>query len=708
MKRITAPTQKIKQRGRKRKYATDAERRQAYILRHQIDENARKRESAHRNSTNDISRLLEWKIQHPEHKYDRSKTRENAKISRKAISRQKRMNTPFIAFDGEGVTTNVIQGYLKSDSEDSNGMPVYRQLYVLLTASDGGYIENWKTGLTTVECLDFLLSYSGQNYLIGFGIGYDVTKILHELTAIEIAKLWKKKWVIWQDYNIEYIANKIFRVTKDGRSVTLYDTHAFFGKSFVNALTDWKIEIPVEIIKGKADRQNFSTKDRNAIKKYNLMECKLLVELMNKLRFAMNVIDAVPYQWYGVGALSQLIMTQNDVKRHIDTPIKMKPHFLEAYYGGRNQVLKIGEFDTDIFLHDINSAYPDAMTELPSSIGAWSETAAKFYDYSYALYKLEWNLPLDVIITPFPVRSKGNIYYPLKGTGTYWQPEVAAAMKYYRQYITIKKVWFFEPIEPDVRPFGFYRDYYKQRQEFLKQGNDAQLVLKLALNAGYGKLAQSIGGHISIDSVSGQAVYNLPPFQNYFWAGMITSKCRAKVFELAMSCSDSVISFATDGVAATKQLIEHSVTKDLGCWEVKPVKNYFIAQTGVYTYRDADVEKFKTRGFGYKSIDYSELRKQWQTTGIYTSFSYNENRFIGIGNGLQRNQPELIGCWIDCRRSLDFFPKSMRVSDEADNHIVQLRPPFDMGESEPYKMKSTWLESAQDRDAQDDLDQIKQ
>jgi len=704
---------KVETRGRKRKYANAAERRKAYILRHGINENKRKAESRRRNNGNNIDRLIEWKEKHPDHKPD---YKHKWQIEKRK-SRKKRMSIPFIAFDGEGITTNQIQCYLRSKDDANDGLPAYRQNYVILTASDGRYIENWKTGLSTKDCLDFLLSYAGDNYLVGFGIGYDVTKMLHtELTPDELRKLWKEKAIDWQGYHIGYIPNKILTIKKDDQAITLYDTRAFFQMSFIKALENWKIGVPDSIRRGKEQRRTFTLKDKQEIREYNLYECILLVELMDKMRAAMNSIDMLPHQWYGVGALANVVMQERKIQMHIETPKKMIPLFLQAYYGGRNQTMKLGEFDVDVYLHDINSAYPHAMTELPSSIGKWSECAPKFYNYPYTLYKVQWKLPPKTLITPFPVRSKGNIYYPLQGVGMYWQPEVEAAMQHYSKYITIKQCWFFDPVQSDVRPFDFYQEYYAQRQQFIKDGNDAQLVLKLALNAGYGKLAQSIGGKIFINAATGEITYSLPAYQNYFWAGMITSKCRAKVFQLAMQKPKSVIAFATDGVAATEKLTNHSSEKALGCWEIKAVQNYFIAQTGVYTYKDADVEKFKSRGFGYKSIDYNKLREQWRAAGVYTSFHYTENRFVGIGAGLQRNQPELIGCWLDFDRKLIFYPQSMRIADERDAEMkykgtgfhsaIQLAPPLDMGISEGYTMKQNWLESMQDQEMQDDLDQM--
>lgn len=668
--------------SRAKQYQSNAARQKAYRQRHQID---------------DLERLNRWKQAHPNHQHNYTPNNKRKRVRRK----EDRMHRPFIGFDGEGIDTNNIKTYLKGKSE-LNGLPIYEQHYTILTASTGDYIEDWENGLSTEECLEFLLKFTGDNYLVGFYFGYDVVKILRDLSPGQLAQLWKKGNVRYNNYYISYIPNKIFRVsdiyeTGSERHVTIFDVSGFFQKSFIRALEDWQIDCPDIIKEGKKRRKSFRIEERQEIRQYNLLECLLLVELMTKMRAAMHTVGIVPSFWYGVGAMAQLVLREQGVKAHVETPHQMIPEFLKAYYGGRNQVMKLGEFDK-VYLHDINSAYPHAMIDLPSSIGQWIEQKPGiFYDHPYALYEIEWDLPPDTIITPFPVRCDGNIYFPLKGSGTYWEPEVRQGILHYQNYITIKKVWTFFPENENVRPFAFYRDYYAQRQRFIKEGNDAQLVLKLALNAGYGKVAQSVG---KFDK--------MPEFQNFFWAGMITSQTRAKVFELAMKSPKDIIAFATDGVMSRKKLTDHSPVKELGAWEVKEVADYFIIQTGIYTYKDGDVEKFKSRGFGYKSVDYDAVRAEWRRNGVMGSYHYTELRFIGIGVGLQRRDPNLIGCWVELPRRIAFYPQTMtfKPHKKIPRHL-DLRPVISVGKSDSYQMKTNWLAAQDDQNKQDDLDQYR-
>src|SRR5690606_37191567 len=127
---------------------------------------------------------------------------------------------------------------------------------------------------------------------------------------------------------------------------------------------------------------------------------------------------------------------------------KMLPYFLGAYFGGRIQPLQIGEHHK-VVTHDIISAYPAAMIQLPSALGTWRKTNSYKPNHQWACYFVSWNLPPSTLIAPFPVRAKLNhsvtINYPLAGSGLYWQPEIAAALAHYCKHIEIHYGFYFTP-----------------------------------------------------------------------------------------------------------------------------------------------------------------------------------------------------------------------------------------------------------------------
>lgn len=601
-----------------------------------------------------LDKLYKWKEENP----DASKSAIKRNLERR---RNERLTYPFIAIDGEGFTR------------------LRKHYYSMLSSSENDTIENWSDGLSTELCFKFLHNYSGRGFLVGFYTTYDVNMMLVDLDLPSLQKLWDTGECYWNEWHIAWMPGKRFQLRKDGKQVVWFDVFGFFQKSFIKALLDWKIDVPEEIISGKENRTNFSKTDREKIKFYNLKECDLLVQLMNKLREAAIEAGYIPNSWHGAGALANQILKQNGVDKHNLPDQIMRDKFLEAYYGGRNQVLQQGEFDA-AYSHDINSAYPYALTLLPTTAGTWRREKNQLSNNPYTLYKVQWKTPEKEFLNPFPFRFKTGIYWPNKGEGWYWQPEVELAMEKYGKYIKILECWTFETSSDD-KPFSFINDLFSLRRKYLAQNNDAQIIIKLGMNSCYGKVAQSIGYK------GAQPVY-----QNYFWAGYITSYTRAQVLRLALQNKESVVSFATDGVMATEKLAEHNIGKQLGGWSVEPIENLFVLQPGVYCYEGSNHKTtIKSRGFSYKSVDYNKLRQIWKEFGTLGDYSYTETRFIGLGSALQSNPPlSKWRRWIKQDRVINFAPNGLTTLETGKS--LRVYPHYSLAElSEAYKAKTLWL-----------------
>jgi len=627
---------------RKRIYANNAERQKAYRNRLPTDEQKR---LAHR--------LQGWIEENPD-------KRKQSKANYKSRKRQEaRENKPFIAIDGEGITRG------------------NKHIYTLLTASTGDYIESWIGGLSTKRCFDFLLQFRGRGILVGFFTGYDVNMMLRDVPLWHLEELWNLGETKWDGYEIRWMVGKMLILTKDGKRITWYDAASFFQKSFIAALQDWGFTVDQEIVEGKANRQTFDIKNRKVIRYYNLRECELLTQLMQRVREVALDCGILPKSWHGAGALANAGLAKYGVEKYNADCLQLRPKFLQAYYGGRSQVLLQGEFD-NAWSHDINSAYPYALSMLPNANGQWCKT--KKENSPFALYEVKFDIPKKYAVTPFPVRYKDKIYYPHKGHTFVWSPEYDAANLYYSKYLKIVNRWQFVP-ENDYKPFAFCAELYEKRKAYVAQKNDAQIILKLFLNSCYGKVAQSIGYK-----------KQRPPFQNYFWAGYVTSKTRAMVFSAAMQSPDTVISFATDGILSTEQLADHSPAKPLGGWEVKRVSNLFVIQPGVYTYTGIDESEatIRSRGFRKSSVDYNALRQVWRSEGSLGKYDYKETRFIGLGKALQSN-PKLKNWrqWIVEEREISFIPNG--ETQLLPDKVIRIIPFGQSEVTQGYKLKDDWV-----------------
>lgn len=647
---------------------SNAERQKAYRI--------RMREQG--KGDNRLHRIEEWRERNP------AKYAEQRKRCRKEYAIRKKESRMFIAIDGEGVTDEKdVYEYVSNGKRKR----APKHLYTLLSTSTGHFIENYVSGLSTVDCFEFLLDLSTSYkdaIFVGFAINYDINMMLRDLDEQTAKILWDEGSVDWNSYRITWLPSKSFSVTDGQHSVLVYDVFGFFQSSFITALENFGFEVPIEIKEGKFERKNFTAKQKEKTRKYNALECELLVKMMNKLRESMIECNFLPDRWHGAGAIASVMFKRARIDQHNAMPQKWWKEIVAAYYGGRNQMLKQGELG-DVWIHDINSAYPHAMHTLPTSLGEWREIKPQKELYEYGLHFIEWDLGKykEARITPFPFRHKGRIYWTKKGSGWYWTPEVFEALKHYPKGISIKRTIQFYP-DDDSQPFSFLADLYQERLKLIKQGSEAQLPLKLGLNSVYGKVAQSIG-------YKGMR----PLYQNHFWAGYLTSRTRARMYELAMTNPKAVVFFATDGMVATEKMIEGEKEKVFGGWEVKQLKNFFGLQSGVYSYDTTDnTTKYKSRGFHHRSVDYEAVRKEWKKKGVDGVHQYKETRFTGLGIALKTDF-NTWGRWIEHERKLSFVPVGAEFDERKRREwtSIDLEPcSLETIQSESYKLKQNWFE----------------
>lgn len=575
----------------------------------------------------------------------------------------------FIAIDGESVTTD--------KSHD----------YVLMAASTGDYL--WKTeGLDTRECFEFLreLRLQAKSYIfIAFGLNYDVNMWLKDIGKENLKELWTTRRIEWYSWKIEWIPGKWFWLRSRGVSVRIYDVFGFFQSSFVNALKKWDIPMPGGMEDMKEKRSEFTLKEQEDIIDYCISECEALVTLMNKTKKALNDVGLQPSSWVGAGSIASALMSRYGVKQHVKEPEdeQIKDALLRAYFGGRVELFKQGRFAalTD---YDVRSAYPSVALHLPTLHGTW--TRAEYDpDALHAIWHVHWNVPSDSRITPFPFRRKGNISYPTNGIGWYHAPEVRVARRHFGSAIDIQHGYVFEPVS-DAQPFEFIQDEFEHRAQLKHEKHPGEKVLKLGLNAIYGKLAQGVGWN-----------GNAPPFQSFYWAGAITAGTRAKLLDVAMSAPDQLVMIATDGIFFDQPAPVIETGKCLGEWEVSTLTNAFVAQPGVYEAWDEDGERIaKSRGFFAREINFDSVRALYEQDGPYAIAEYESTRFVGLGAALISRDMDKWRKWHTANRKLAMYPNRKHIKDFDARPTVHNPPKMLAGvESERYNLKDAGMEWAE-------------
>lgn len=370
-----------------------------------------------------------------------------------------------------------------------------------------------------------------------------------------------------------------------------------------------------------------------------------------------------------------------------------------------------GKHPPSIWNYDISSAYPYQLYFLPCLVhGKWSKTKSRkrMTEASNALvhYHLKSSRTFSAW-GPFPFREEdGSISFPgQSGGGWVYQAEYLAGERVFPSQVKFSEAWIYH-LECDCVPFRLIPYYYLQRIKIGKEGPG--IVIKLAVNSCYGKLAQSIGN----------ATFNC-----WIWAGMITSGTRAQILDMMGLHKDlsNLLMIATDGIYTRERLGPMAGTlhahdippamipkktgtftlldgkpnpKPLGGWEEKEVpRGVFMARPGIYfplNPTENELKEIRGRGVGKGVVlqNHQRILESYETHGMTKTVTVaNVSRFCGAKTSISvdshgrytrasgengPNSPSY-GQWVSREVALGFDPLPKRERVRADGVTLQLR-----------------------------------
>lgn len=571
------------------------------------------------------------------------------------------------------------------------------QYYVLLANSRGERLVN-RSGLSTVQCLDFLCRNAKKDDInVIFGGSYDANQWLADLPRTSLHELWKKGSTTFAGFWIKYQWRKCFMVkSPTGHTAVIWDVLGFFQASFVETVKTWLPDVDVtEMEAMKLARPDFDMRNLDAIIEYNADECRLLVRVCEALFRAFDDAGITLNRYDGAGAAAAAVLRANHIADHKGIqPPDVTTAARHAYAGGRIEAPRCGTRSSGyVWRGDINSAYPTHIRSLPClAHGVWVHRTAPDHgraladDRGFAVYHLRWSFGEDHPFYPFFYRAHdGTILYPSEGEGWYWAPEVRAALASgFVPELIESYEW--HP-ECNHQPFTFVDEGYAQRKVYkamLEAGDPrgmAHIPTKLWLNSLYGKMAQQAG-----------ARDGPPTYHNLCWAGYVTSATRAQMFAVGMQHPKSVIAFATDAVISTERH-DVPVGKDLGEWGEEFFDGIVMVQPGVYFLRppgepwaDTDqvdsldeqrkaAKEAKYRGFDKGTLVRAGIVDAWangcslehcERSGRRDHYHAYVTRFVGAGSAVA--SPQWYHKWRTWRtdeRLLGLLPSGKRRHDPS-------------------------------------------
>jgi hypothetical protein len=654
----------------------------------------------------------------------RNRYHQNVDQARKvqAAYRQHKLETrPFIGWDSEGYDYFI--------SHSNGTVEIGPQRTMLFGCSvPGRYITGLDLG--TLEMLSLVLQVEDEfpdSFHVGFSFEYDVNQILKDLPWRMLAVLKITGKVRWNGFRISHIPHKMFTVSRNGVSATIYDVFGYFHCKYTTALDKYdvgSIEQRKTIARGKRARGTFTWAEIDEVVKYWSTEISLLPDLMEHIRTAAYNGGFRIAAWHGPGALASYGLRFNGVRAWMSK--KLPGHVREAirmaFAGGRFQAWQCGEYIGDVYTLDKNSAYVHAMALLPRlDNGKWVRSdvhkihgpgdIARFGLYHILFDDAESDNGRSRRTAGYPDRpyplfhrdKNGKLTWPSRVDGWFWSPEARLVAGMARAKFVGAIVY----QDDGTYPFRWVEDTYETRRVLKDPDhyNPAEKAYKWSLAAYYGAFARRVGWD--------RRNRTAPRSHELAWAGYITSHCRAAIFEVAQYAykMGGLISVDTDGVTATvpfpETLVSEGFGDRLGQWKMEHFSGVLYWQNGIYWLRDQDGTDWvdaKSRGVphGVISIEsaYSALaHASFVAPYIPAKIVINKTRYIGYRQALNQ-QFDRWRKWITEPYEISFggtgkgahFPVFCGKCKGGDMamHVITHLPPKDMT-SVPHKLP--WLEA---------------
>jgi hypothetical protein len=618
-------------------------------------------------------------------------SRRNRSSEKAAWKQRKRLSRPFVGCDGEGAGVDELG----------------RQNYLLFRMGERELYTGSR--LQTDELLAFICDHPKADILVGFAFGYDVTMILRDLPNAQKAKLFEPKtfgqghspFVWYHDFDIDYLPKQYLKVRRvrrirdpetgivkregvKGSTRIIYETFGFFQKSFLKVCEEFKAGTAEErqlIAASKERRGDDEWAITQTERDYCALECRMLAELMERLREYCEAADMRPKSWNGAGKLAKALLAKHNAPKAAQinewVPKEVRDLANMAYYGGRFEITRTGLIDQEVYEYDIGSAYPDGMRRLPClQHGKWCVADSAELRRTDKLFVAVVTFNCERIgdglgqLGGLPIRSKeGHLYWPLRGGGVYWSPEIRSAerMGFNVRY---KTGWTYHT-DCECQPFDWIEPLFDYRKSIGKSGPG--YPIKLGINSLYGAQAQRVGTGV---------------YANMVYAGLTTAQTRARLNDAISLNPNSIVMLATDGVYSTEPLAL-PIGDKLGDWELQRMDGLFIVQPGLYWCPEK--RKRKSRGLSGRFFEepgrtegFEDAWAAYMRGGApeppdvvgaggrgFPSVEVPVPGFIGIKLAHSRNKPDLAGTWVNDTRLISFDYGNKRVGHRCERgHIV--------------------------------------
>jgi len=296
-----------------------------------------------------------------------------------------------------------------------------------------------------------------------------------------------------------------FEVIMSGSSAIIVKAH--FGDERTIQFCDSARIMPASVAQiGKTiglpkldvDRSNIGALSFEETATYCYRDCDIVVKGLQEMKRALTEVGAdfaftlasIATRWVRKSDCLDWARFEEKVGR--TKIMKEADTFCEpAYFGGRTECFRIGNFKQKLFYYDVRSSYPWSMTfDLPAyPIGAHKTANAKNLG-EFGISEASVFVPENTYLPVLPVYEGGKLLFPVGEFRGRWTNleliqaiRAGARVKVHAQYL-------FEPVA-FMKPF--VETFFGLRQEAISDGDAFKsFAYKILTNSAYGKLIESV------------------------------------------------------------------------------------------------------------------------------------------------------------------------------------------------------------------------
>ncbi|MFB6089173.1 MAG: DNA polymerase [Candidatus Aenigmatarchaeota archaeon] len=346
--------------------------------------------------------------------------------------------------------------------------------------------------------VDFMCARKFKNhYIVATNLGFDLTQLFWD------TEYWQKIHFLKRGSDILFAS---YNLGKNNGKIKFIDTFNYLPASVENLgkiLEKPKLDKPSfwkpiyeddKIIDYEVPKPK-NQKEKDELMTYNLRDCEISCDFAYFLQSGFNeaggnmktTVASTSLDTFRRGYLKNPLIKESFILKK-----NVKPLIFDAYYGGRTETFKRGQFKGKINCYDINSLYPSVMYDyevpIPQSVKIPKKPSIDFIKDYEGVTKCK--VKVDYMKYPIlPYRKDGKLIFPIgEFIGTFNHNELRFALKKGYKIIEMYEQIYYTKSEKLFK--NYIEKLYDKRQEYKSINSPMELVQKSLMNSLYGKFSQ--------------------------------------------------------------------------------------------------------------------------------------------------------------------------------------------------------------------------